>query len=111
MIAAAAAQAAMPKEENIKRLKSLLKPNTSSKNATVHLSKTVHTSADGIAAQIAHLESTLSNYEKNGPVKGDTESGLNSSDAEERLSLTIHKSDFAEMNIVGQFNQIGRAHV
>lgn len=104
MIAAAEAQAVIPTEENIKRLKSLLKPNTSSKNATVHLSQTVHTSADGIAAQLAHLESTLSHYEKNGPLKGDTESGLNSSDAEERLSLTIHKSDFAEMNIVGQFN-------
>lgn len=104
IIAAAEAQATMPTEENIKRSKSLLKPKTSSKNATVHLSKTIHTSADGIAAQLAHLESTLSNYEKNGPVKGDTESGLNSCDAEERLSLTIHKSDFAEMNIVGQFN-------
>lgn len=104
MIAVAEAQAAMPTEENMKRSKFLLKPKTSSKNATVHLSKTIHTSADVIAAQLAHLESTLSNYEKNGPVKGDTESGLNSSDAEERLSLTIHKSDFAEMNIVGQFN-------
>lgn len=104
MIAAAEAQTAMPTEENIKRSKYLLKPKTSSKNATVHLSKTIHTSADGIAAQLAHLKSTLSNYEKSGPVKGDTESGLNSTDAEDRLSLTIHKSDFAEMNIVGQFN-------
>lgn len=104
MIAAAETQAAMPTEENIKRSKSLLKPKTSSKNATVHLSRTIHTSADGIAAELAHLESTLSNYEKNGPVQGETESGLSSSDAEERLSLTIHKSDFAEMNIVGQFN-------
>ena len=104
LIAAAEAQTAMPTDENIKRSKFLLKPKTSKKNATVHLSKTIHTSADGIAAQLAHLKSTLSNYEKNGPVKGETESGLNSSDAEERLSLTIHKSDFAEMNIVGQFN-------
>lgn len=104
MIAAAEAQAAMPTEENIKRSKCLLKPKTSSKNATVHLSKTIHASADGIAVQLAQLKSTLSNYEKNRLVKGDTESGLNSTDAEDRLSLTIHKSDFAEMNIVGQFN-------
>lgn len=104
MIAAAEAKAAMPTEENVKRAKLLLKPKSGSKNATVHLSKTIHTNAESISAQFATLELTLANYEKAGAVRGDAESGLNSVDAEERLSLTIHKSDFAQMNIVGQFN-------
>lgn len=104
MIAAAEARAIIPTQEQIKRAKSLLKPKTGSKNATVHLSKTIRTTAEQLAKQVAALKSALGRYEKSGGVNRDAESGLNFANAEERLSLTIHKSDFAEMNIVGQFN-------
>lgn len=103
MIAAAEAAAAMPTQKNLKRAKSLLKNNTKSKNATVYLSKPVRTKPVKIAAQFQALSSMIESTSKK-PTRGDLESGLNTEDAEERLSLTISKSDFATMKIVGQFN-------
>ncbi len=103
MIGAAEEPAAQPSADNVKRAKSLLKPRNG-KNATVNLSQTIRMGSADIAAQFESLNMALEKYKDKPSTRGDLVSGLEAKDAEESLSLTIHKSDFAKMKITGQFN-------
>lgn len=103
MIQAAEESAAQPSEENIIRAKALLKGGGRKKDLTLSLVKILDTDPEKISKQLRVLEETLSTYRQTSAT--DTEQpALDSDRAEEKLSLTISKTDFAKMKIIGQFN-------
>ncbi|KAI1736591.1 hypothetical protein F4680DRAFT_431933 [Xylaria scruposa] len=93
----------MISEDSQKRTQSFVKGNTKKKDATYHLQQTLRVDGklirDALTLQrdrISHpLTSTKAMLETN---------RLDAEDAEEKLSLTISKSDFEKMKIIGQFN-------
>ena len=95
--------ALLPSQETAIRAKSLLKGGARKKDSTVSLVRSLDTSTAKIAGQVNALTNSLSVYQLSTTVKTDDE-GLDSEKAEEKLSLTISKSDFAKMKIIGQFN-------
>lgn len=103
MIKAAEESAAQPSEENATRAKALLKGGGKKKDMTLNLAKTLQTDPQEIGRQVHVLKEALSNYRQS--LSTDTQqSSLESVGAEEKLSLTISKTDFAKMKIIGQFN-------
>ncbi|KAH8656185.1 hypothetical protein BGZ60DRAFT_495349 [Tricladium varicosporioides] len=103
MIQAAEKSGAQPSQENILRAKTLLKGGARKKDMTVNLVKTVDVGNSDIKEQFNTLEQILSSYNITKPLVTDDEA-LDSEKAEEKLSLTISKTDFAKMKIIGQFN-------
>ncbi|KFY59606.1 hypothetical protein V496_05641 [Pseudogymnoascus sp. VKM F-4515 (FW-2607)] len=104
MIKAAEEAASRPSADNEKRANYLLKNDARRKDATVHLIKNLNTTVGAIAQQIQNLNESLGLFEASTPFEESSASGIDSVNAEEKLSLTIHKSDFAKMKIIGQFN-------
>ncbi|KAF2750215.1 DNA mismatch repair protein MutL [Sporormia fimetaria CBS 119925] len=101
MIAEAEEAAARPTEANIKRAKKLLRP-TRKQYQTVGVNRDVDTSIDAIRAQIQNLQANLATDD----ISSHPDSLLPSTqlNPEERLTLTVSKSDFSAMRIIGQFN-------
>jgi len=101
MIQEAEAGNARPSHDNTKRATQALRP---SKHKTLNLSQSYGISTASIAEQATLLPrlSTVSQEasQQNKPLADD----LDQVDAEARLSLTVSKSDFAQMNVIGQFN-------
>ncbi|KAF5874100.1 putative dna mismatch repair protein [Botrytis fragariae] len=95
--------AALPSEENISRAKLLVKGGAKRKESTFNLTQTVDTTILDISQQFENLQDALSVY-ANQITSTSQDEALDSDGAEERLSLTISKSDFAKMKIIGQFN-------
>lgn len=93
----------LPSQENVMRAKILLKGGSRKKDSTVSLMRTLETSTAAIEAQFRTLDTRLASYASAPAVKSEDD-GVESSNAEQKLSLTISKSDFAKMKIVGQFN-------
>ncbi|KAH6673602.1 hypothetical protein B0J14DRAFT_512218 [Halenospora varia] len=103
MIQAAEESAVQPSQENILRAKTLLKGGARKKDMAVNLVKTVDVSNSDIEEQFNYLDQILSSYNiTTSPVTDDE--AFDSEKAEEKLSLTISKTDFAKMKIIGQFN-------
>lgn len=103
MIAAAENAAARPTEDNLKRAVSVLK-SRSRKDATLQLLKNIDVTVDSIANHVSALQDRVRRA-----ADDDIEPPLpaNITDEqfiEERLALTVSKSDFARMKILGQFN-------
>lgn len=103
MIQSAEQTAAVPSQDNVQKAKIMLKGGSKKKDATLNLVKPVSTSASKIGEQFNALEDRLLAYQATSPEKPEDEA-LDSSQAEEKLSLTISKADFAKMRIIGQFN-------
>lgn len=103
MIEEAERTAAMRSQENDSRAKSLLKGGAKRKESTFNLTQTMDTSITDIDQQSESLRNALSRYTNQGTSSSQDEA-IDSEGAEERLSLTISKSDFAKMKIIGQFN-------
>ena len=103
MIQEAEKAAVLPSQENVERTKVLLKGGWKKKDATLNLVRLVNTDITKIAEQCQILEEALSAYQTAVTEKAEDEA-LDSEQAEEKLSLTISKADFAKMKIVGQFN-------
>jgi DNA mismatch repair protein PMS2 len=101
MIQKAEAEAARPSYNNAKRATQALR---TSKHRTLNLSQAYNISTTSIAEQ-ATLLSMLSvvsqEYSQQNKTVADD---LEQVDAEARLSLTVSKSDFAQMDVIGQFN-------
>ncbi|TGO46815.1 hypothetical protein BCON_0306g00060 [Botryotinia convoluta] len=95
--------AALPSQENISRAKLLVKSGAKRKESTFNLTQTVDTTILDISQQFESLQDALSLY-ANQTTSTSQDEALDSDGAEERLSLTISKSDFAKMKIIGQFN-------
>lgn len=103
MIHDAEKAAAVPSQENMQKAKTMLKGGSKKKDATLNLVKSISTSTSMIGEQFKALEDRLSAYSTSASDKPEDEA-LDSDQAEEKLSLTISKSDFAKMRIIGQFN-------
>ncbi|KAK0743575.1 hypothetical protein B0T18DRAFT_430826 [Schizothecium vesticola] len=104
MIKAAEAKAATETtQDSEKRSQMLLKGGARRKDATINLVQRVHTSHASLQKRITAWEQSLPTPTPKSPT-GRASEGLESPDAEEKLSLKITKSDFATMRIVGQFN-------
>ena len=103
MIQVAEEMAKQPSQETVLRTKSLLKGGTQRKASTVSLVGYLNTDTLHISQQSRSLEERLNPYHKSSTVTAD-DLALDSDTAEEKLSLTISKSDFSRMKIIGQFN-------
>lgn len=104
MIAEAEEAAARPTEANLKRAAKLSKVSQK-KYQTINLERVVETSVDSIAQHLQRLQDMLDAADAEVDASElPTSTQLNQEDPEERLSLTVTKSDFNEMRIIGQFN-------
>ncbi|PQE14155.1 dna mismatch repair protein [Rutstroemia sp. NJR-2017a BVV2] len=90
-------------QDNLTRGKSLLRGAAKRKESTYHLVRTMDTTALDIRKQFHSLNTALSAYVDTTTSISQDEA-LDADGAEERLSLTISKSDFAKMKVIGQFN-------
>jgi DNA mismatch repair protein PMS2 len=104
MIAAAERLASRPTEDNLRRATSVLKAR-SRKGATLRLLKTVDAPVSKIYRHVQILAARLQEYDDsddaNRRLVGESDE---EGQAEERLALAVAKSDFARMQVVGQFN-------
>ena len=95
-------KAAIPLQDNLKRTMSLLKGGNM-REPTANLRQSFNTSTKQIDAQFRLLVDTPEGSLHEGAITSSIPSETPTS-AEERLSLTISKADFASMHIIGQFN-------
>lgn len=110
MIAEAEEAAARPSELNLKRAQKVFQP-TRKKYQTIGLVRDVKTSIAAIARQAQNLDDALRREEQQDlKEKGDHDldeeppTSTQAANPEERLTLTVTKSDFQKMRIIGQFN-------
>ncbi|GKZ25666.1 hypothetical protein AbraIFM66951_002971 [Aspergillus brasiliensis] len=104
LIQAAEDKAALPQGNNIHRANKMNK-GAAHRDSTVQLMSTIDGSLSKIHSQLGQLQESLRRWEEHyGPSQGDDETAAPHETAEERLSLTVSKDDFANMRIVGQFN-------
>ncbi|PQE29098.1 hypothetical protein CJF30_00004156 [Rutstroemia sp. NJR-2017a BBW] len=103
MIEEAEKTSAVLSQNNLTRGKSLLRGTAKRKESTYHLVRTVDTTALDIGKQFRSLNTALSAY-VGSTTSNSQDEALDADGAEERLSLTISKSDFAKMKVIGQFN-------
>ena len=102
LIKKAEENAAMPSLDNIRRADQILK-GLGQKDSTTQLIRMIDESVERIDQQLQTLKTALqasANYDFSPNPTAPTED----TSAEERLSLTVSKADFADMHIVGQFN-------
>lgn len=104
MIRVAEEEAARPSDDNVKRVRLLLKGSVKRKDSTMQLVHSIDTTVERIQANLRGLNQALSVYNTTKGEGDVAEEDLDSETAEEKLSLTINKSDFEKMKIVGQFN-------
>ncbi|KAL7627628.1 ATP-binding mismatch repair protein [Parahypoxylon ruwenzoriense] len=90
-------------EETQKRTQSFVKGGTKKKDATFSLLKTLRTDEKHIRNTLVMHQDYLRDVSSTTGSKPTTDK-LDAEDAEEKLSLTISKSDFGKMKIIGQFN-------
>lgn len=92
--------AMLPQENSANRAMKMTK-GAASRDATVQLISTVDGSVSRLQSHLATLEKTLQTGIKQ--TKEDT-ADVGETTAEDKLSLTVSKNDFAQMRIIGQFN-------
>lgn len=96
--------AVRPTEANLKRASRALRGGNNRKDSTLQLSLPISTSLEQIRRQASALATDTCDVvcsDAHGAPIGDE---LDSNQAETKLSLTVTKSDFANMHVVGQFN-------
>jgi len=89
-------------EDKERRSQMLLKGLSKRKESTLNLQQGVNVNLDTLRRQVAAWESSLP--QPGSQTAEDEAGGLEVENAEEKLSLKISKTDFANMRIVGQFN-------
>lgn len=105
MIQEAEEAAARPTEDNLRRAAQMLKNGGNRKACTLHLEATMKVDVDKIEKQLNSLSHVSAPRCGNADAENVlVKDGLDGEEAESRLSLTVTKSDFACMRIVGQFN-------
>ncbi|KKY31976.1 putative dna mismatch repair protein pms1 [Diaporthe ampelina] len=97
-----------PSEDSQKRTQAFLKGSGKNKHSTQALLQRLHVDEDWLQKRLNLWESQTHDHASARKVdaSGDMDPGLEAGTqvAEDKLSLTIHKGDFAKMKIVGQFN-------
>ncbi|CAD0100110.1 unnamed protein product [Aureobasidium mustum] len=101
MIQEAEDEAARPSHDNVKRATQALR---ASKHKTLNLSQACDTSTAFIAEQATLLSMVSATSQEASRLKKAVADDIEQADAEARLSLTVSKSDFGQMDIIGQFN-------
>ena len=91
-------------EEIQKRTQSFVKGGAKKKDATYPLQQTVRMNEGRIRSALADRDGFLGASLSRSGSTGPSANRLDASDAEEKLSLKISKSDFEKMKIIGQFN-------
>ncbi|KAJ5496027.1 hypothetical protein N7539_001143 [Penicillium diatomitis] len=94
-------KAVLPSTHNTSRANKLNK-GAAHRDATVSLVSTIDTSAPQLRAQIEQLRQGIRTHEM--PSHQLDTDIADDQTAEDRLSLTVSKTDFAQMRIIGQFN-------
>ncbi|KAI7277931.1 DNA mismatch repair protein MutL [Hortaea werneckii] len=97
--------ASRPTEDNLRRASQVLKNSASRAQSTLKLMQTVSVSTASIERQSSSWSGDIEqlraqNADNGAVVKGE----LDDANAEKKLSLTVSKSDFERMIIIGQFN-------
>ncbi|KAI9688107.1 MAG: hypothetical protein M1822_001613 [Bathelium mastoideum] len=95
--------AAKPTEDNLKRASQALK-GRNHKSSTLSLVRNLEISIQRIERQQARLGATVESLARRLHKPTVEDKDVASKPAEERLSLTVSKSDFDRMLIIGQFN-------
>ncbi|KAB2578066.1 Mismatch repair endonuclease PMS2 [Lasiodiplodia theobromae] len=103
IIAKAEENAARPTQDNIKRANNILKGSLK-KTSTLQLIQHLETSVSRIEQTLSHLTEQLEACAKVADGDAVLPDGKTDQTPEERLSLTVSKSDFGRMRIIGQFN-------
>ncbi|KAL9092108.1 MAG: hypothetical protein Q9165_004541 [Trypethelium subeluteriae] len=103
LIQGAEEAATKPTEDNLKRAAQVLK-GRNQKTSTLSLIRNLEVTIERIDQQQARLSAALKSL--NNVLHRTTErgEGVTVNSAEERLSLTVSKSDFDQMAVIGQFN-------
>ncbi|KAG9966290.1 DNA mismatch repair protein MutL, partial [Aureobasidium melanogenum] len=101
MIQEAEGEAARPSHDNFRRVTQALR---ASKHKTLNLSQACDTSTASIAEQATLLSTVPAMSQESSRLKKAVADDIEQADAEARLSLTVSKSDFGQMDIIGQFN-------
>ena len=97
--------AARPTEDNIHRAHSILKGGSSRKDTTRDLTQIIEASAMQIITKRRFLKASVNRMGSTKDASTAVRPVLPSTiSPEDRLSLTVAKTDFLEMHIVGQFN-------
>ncbi|KAK5138596.1 hypothetical protein LTR08_000184 [Meristemomyces frigidus] len=107
LIQAAEDAAAKPTEDQLKRASQALKNGGNRKEATLQLMQMATTSVNEIESKAARLQADIEAFVAEMMGKGDgavLKGELEDSNAESKLALTVTKSDFDRMTIIGQFN-------
>ncbi|CAD6581778.1 MAG: hypothetical protein ASARMPRED_000700 [Alectoria sarmentosa] len=102
LIKQAEEKAATPSQDNIRRANQILK-GRGQKDSTMQLVQMIDASVERIDQQLQTPETNLQASANRGFSPNPT-APTEETSAEERLSLTVSKADFAEMHIIGQFN-------
>ncbi|KAI1170177.1 hypothetical protein F4777DRAFT_570117 [Nemania sp. FL0916] len=90
-------------DEAQKRTQSFVKGGSKKKDATYHLQQSVRVDGASIRSAFTTRQKYVSRSNSSPKAALETDR-LDADDAEEKLSLTISKSDFESMKILGQFN-------
>lgn len=90
--------------ENQKRTQALLKGGFKGKYSTRSLVQRLKVDESLLKRGLTSWEANRAEPNAGGLPDAELENGLEAENAEEKLSLTIHKGDFSKMKIVGQFN-------
>ena len=101
LIRAAEESASMPSKENLRRANKALKGGQT-RDSTTSLLATLDTSLEQLRTQMEALREAMKEAAQSIPTNDDDDPSAK--DEETRLSLTVSKDDFANMEIVGQFN-------
>lgn len=98
--------AAKPSSQILQRASQVLKNSSGRKDSTLQLCCTMHQSLEQIDQQATALTAALNVSTARDGVQGNAvvKDEMDSTQAENKLSLTVAKTDFERMRIIGQFN-------
>jgi len=104
LIKQAEEKSAIPSQDSRKRAHQILK-GAGQRDSTAHLIQMIDASVERIETQLSRLSDAIrrTHQASDLPVL-ETSAAAAESSPEERLSLTVSKTDFADMHISGQFN-------
>ncbi|PKX99147.1 ATP-binding mismatch repair protein PMS1 [Aspergillus novofumigatus IBT 16806] len=103
LIRQAEEKAVLPQENSMHRANKLNK-GAGHRDSTTRLMSTIDGSLSGIESQMKRVQHSLRSYRRDVDYSQEDTATAATVTAEERLSLTVSKEDFARMRIIGQFN-------
>lgn len=103
LIRQAEEKAVLPQENTIHRANKLNK-GAAHRDSTTRLVSTINGSLSRIESQMKRVQHSLRSYRRDVDNTQEDTATAAAVTAEERLSLTVTKDDFARMRIIGQFN-------